>query len=162
MSYATVQRKDVHAGSVDERSSAINNKEKHAIHWIRKDLRLHDNPSLLEAVKGSDTLRIIYILDTKVDQNIGIGANLWRFLLQSLEDVDDSLRQLNSRLFVVRGQPADVFPRLFREWNTSLLTFEEDSEPFGREKDAAIRLLAQESGVQVAIRRSHTLYDPQL
>lgn len=162
MSYATVQRKDVHAGSVDGRSSAISDKEKHAIHWIRKDLRLHDNPSLLEAVKGSDTLRIIYVLDTKVDQNIGIGANLWRFLLQSLEDVDDSLRQLNSRLFVVRGQPADVFPRLFREWNTSLLTFEEDSEPFGREKDAAIRLLAQESGVQVAIRRSHTLYDPQL
>ena len=138
-------------------------KKKHAIHWVRKDLRLHDNPSLLEAVKGSDTLRIIYVLDTKVDQNIGIGANLWRFLLQCLEDVDDSLRRLNSRLFVVRGQPADVFPRLFREWNTSLLTFEEDSEPFGREKGCRqFRLLAKESGVQVAVRRSHTLYDPQL
>lgn len=137
-------------------------KAKHAIHWVRKDLRLHDNPSLLEAVKGSDTVRIIYVLDTKVDHATGIGLNLWRFLLQSLEDVDDSLRKLNSRLFVVRGQPADVFPRLFREWKTSFLTFEEDSEPFGREKDAAIRLLAQESGVEVAVGRSHTLYDPQL
>lgn len=137
-------------------------KEKHAIHWVRKDLRLHDNPSLLEAVKGSDTVRVIYVLDTKVDHATGIGLNLWRFLLQSLEDVDDSLRKLNSRLFVVRGQPADVFPRLFREWKTSILTFEEDSEPFGREKDAAIRMLAQESGVEVVVRRSHTLYDPQL
>lgn len=135
--------------------------ERHAIHWVRKDLRLHDNPSLLEAVKGSDTLRVIYVLDTKVEHCSGIGPNLWRFLLQSLEDVDDSLRKLNSRLFVVRGQPADVFPRLFREWKTSLLTFEEDSEPFGRERDAAIRMLAQESGVEVAVRRSHTLYDPQ-
>ena len=146
--------------SVDKRQAK--EKQKHAIHWVRKDLRLHDNPSLLEAVQGSDTLRVIYVLDTKVDRNTEIGLNLWRFLLQSLEDVDDSLRKLNSRLFVVRGQPTDVFPRLFREWKTSLLTFEEDSEPFGRERDAAIRLLARESGVEVAVRRSHTLYDPQL
>lgn len=39
---------------------------------------------------------------------------LCRFLLQSLEDLDTSLRKLNSRLFVVRGQPTDVFPRLFK------------------------------------------------
>ena len=154
--------KDTLPVATSSKNSAAKEKEKHAIHWVRKDLRLHDNPSLLEAVKESDTLRVIYVLDTKVDQNTGIGLNLWRFLLQSLEDVDDSLRKLNSRLFVVRGQPADVFPRLFREWKTSLLTFEEDSEPFGREKDAAIRMLAKESGVEVAVRRSHTLYDPQL
>ena len=39
---------------------------------------------------------------------------LTRFLLQSLEDLDSSLRKLNSRLFVIRGQPTDVFPRLFK------------------------------------------------
>lgn len=37
-----------------------------------------------------------------------------RFLLQCLEDLDASLRKLNSRLFVIRGQPANVFPRLFK------------------------------------------------
>lgn len=37
-----------------------------------------------------------------------------RFLLQCLEDLDASLRKLNSRLFVIRGQPTDVFPRLFK------------------------------------------------
>lgn len=48
-----------------------------------------------------------------------------RFLLQSLEDLDTSLRKLNSRLFVVRGQPADVFPRLFK---VSVQSPREDSE----------------------------------
>ena len=137
-------------------------RERHAIHWIRKGLRLHDNPSLLEGVKGSDSIRIIYILDTNVVRESRIGVNLWRFLLQALEDVDNSLRKLNSRLYVVRGQPTDVFPRLFREWNISLLTFEEDAEPFGREKDAAISMLARDSGVEVIVCRSHTLYDPQM
>ena len=46
-----------------------------------------------------------------------IGTHIvtgFRFLLQSLEDLDNSLRKLNSRLFVVRGQPANVLPDLFK------------------------------------------------
>lgn len=40
-----------------------------------------------------------------------------RFLLEALEDLDSSLKKLNSRLFVIRGQPTDVFPRLFKVCN---------------------------------------------
>lgn len=46
-----------------------------------------------------------------------------RFLLQCLEDLDANLRKLNSRLFVIRGQPADVFPRLFKVNATLQLLF---------------------------------------
>lgn len=80
-------------------------------------------------------------------------------MLQCLEDLDANLRKLNSRLFVIRGQPADVFPRLFKEWNITKLSIEYDSEPFGKERDAAIKKLATEAGVEVIIRISHTLYD---
>ncbi|XP_031408457.1 cryptochrome-1, partial [Meleagris gallopavo] len=81
------------------------------------------------------------------------------FLLQCLEDLDANLRKLNSRLFVIRGQPADVFPRLFKEWSIAKLSIEYDSEPFGKERDAAIKKLASEAGVEVIVRISHTLYD---
>ena len=46
--------------------------------------------------------------------NVDIFLNTSRFLLQCLEDLDNGLRKLNSRLFVVRGQPADVLPTLFK------------------------------------------------
>lgn len=128
-----------------------------------------------------------------------------RFLLQCLDDLDSSLRKLNSRLFVIRGQPANVFPQLFKvkfihwqftnhsyswepilelgnflkvknlveiffwalplcfsllqEWEISRLTFEYDSEPFGKERDAAIKKLAMEAGVEVIVKISHTLYN---
>jgi Deoxyribodipyrimidine photolyase len=39
---------------------------------------------------------------------------IFRFLLQCLEDLDINLRKLNSRLFVIRGQPADILPKLFK------------------------------------------------
>ncbi|TRY91923.1 hypothetical protein DNTS_029640 [Danionella cerebrum] len=130
-----------------------------AVHWFRKGLRLHDNPSLLEAIRNAHTLRCVYFLDPWFAGASSLGVNRWRFLLQSLEDLDSSLRKLNSRLFVIRGQPADIFPRLFKEWEVTRLTFEFDSEPFGKERDAAIRKLASEAGVEVIMKVSHTLYD---
>ena len=39
------------------------------------------------------------------------------------------------------------------------LTFEEDPEPYGKERDQAICSLAAELGVQVVVRPSHTLYN---
>ncbi|MCJ8743403.1 hypothetical protein PDJAM_G00093610 [Pangasius djambal] len=129
------------------------------VHWFRKGLRLHDNPSLRESVRGADTVRCVYILDPWFAGSSNVGINRWRFLLQCLEDLDASLRKLNSRLFVIRGQPTDVFPRLFKEWNITRLSYEYDSEPFGKERDAAIKKLASEAGVEVTVRISHTLYD---
>ncbi|XP_053416024.1 cryptochrome-2 [Nycticebus coucang] len=130
-----------------------------SVHWFRKGLRLHDNPALLAAVRGARCVRCVYILDPWFAASSSVGINRWRFLLQSLEDLDTSLRKLNSRLFVVRGQPAEVFPRLFKEWGVTRLTFEYDSEPFGKERDAAIMKMAKEAGVEVVTENSHTLYD---
>uniref|UniRef100_A0A8B9QBE5 Cryptochrome-1 n=1 Tax=Apteryx owenii TaxID=8824 RepID=A0A8B9QBE5_APTOW len=45
------------------------------------------------------------------------------------------------------------------EWNIAKLSIEYDSEPFGKERDAAIKKLASEAGVEVIVRISHTLYD---
>ncbi|KAJ7999486.1 hypothetical protein DPEC_G00194930 [Dallia pectoralis] len=140
-------------------TGSVSNMAKNSIHWFRKGLRLHDNPALLDAVRDSDTLRCVYFLDPWFAGSSNLGVNRWRFLLQCLEDLDASLQKLNSRLFVIRGQPANIFPRLFKDWNISRLTFECDSEPFGKERDAAIRKLAAEAGVEVVSRTSHTLYD---
>ncbi|CAI5665892.1 cryptochrome-2 isoform X1 [Oreochromis niloticus] len=130
-----------------------------SVHWFRKGLRLHDNPALQEALNGADAVRCVYILDPFFAGAANVGINRWRFLLEALEDLDSSLKKLNSRLFVVRGQPTDVFPRLFKEWNVTRLTFEYDPEPYGKERDGAIIKMAQEFGVETIVRNSHTLYN---
>ena len=68
------------------------------------------------------------------------------------------MRKLNSRLFVIRGQPADTLPKLFKEWGTTNLTFEEDPEPFGRVRDLNIMAMCKELGISVVSKSSHTLY----
>lgn len=103
------------------------------------------------------------LLDTHVEKKKIKTKNLTkfillRFLLQCLEDLDSNLRRLNSRLFVIRGQPADTLPKLFKEWGTTCLTFEEDPEPFGRVRDHNITEICKELSVEVITAVSHTLY----
>lgn len=130
------------------------------IHWFRKGLRLHDNPALLAALqstKGSHyELRPVFILDPWFTST---GPNRWRFLIQSLKDLDSSLKLLGSRLFVIKGKPAETFKELFKEWNVKKLTFEIDTEPYSKERDLLIKTLAEESSVEVITKVSHTLYD---
>jgi len=134
-------------------------RRKHSVHWFRKGLRLSDNPALLRGIRRCDTFRCIFILDPWFAGSSNVGTNKWRFLLQCLEDLDSSLRKLNSRLFVIRGQPADVLPTLFKEWGTTYFTFEEDPEPFGRVRDQNIVAMCKEMNIAVSHEHSHTLYN---
>ena len=51
-----------------------------SVHWFRKGLRLHDNPSLQEALNGADTVRCVYILDPWFAGSANFGVNRWRLV----------------------------------------------------------------------------------
>ncbi|XP_031635667.1 cryptochrome-1-like [Contarinia nasturtii] len=138
--------------------SKVVHKERHIIHWFRRGLRLHDNPALYEGLRNCTTFRCIFILDPWFADSSNVGINKWRFLLQCLEDLDQNLKKINSRLFVVRGQATNVLPELFKEWGTTCLTFEEDPEPFGKERDQKIIKICKDLDIEVIQVVSHTLY----
>ncbi|MED6257224.1 hypothetical protein ATANTOWER_015387, partial [Ataeniobius toweri] len=128
------------------------------IHWFRKGLRLHDNPALIAALKDCKELYPVFILDPYL-HNTQVGINRRRFLIGALKDLDCSLRKLNSRLFVLRGKPEDVFPKLFKEWNVTKLTYEYDTEPYSLNRDEKVTSLARKHVVKVIYKISHTLYN---
>lgn len=126
------------------------------IHWFRKGLRLHDNPALMAALRDCQKLYPLFIMDPDC---IYGGNNRKRFLLGALKDLDCSLRKLNSRLFVVRGKPEEVLPKLFQKWNVTKLTYEYETESYALSRDTKVTALAKEHGVQVLYKISHTLYN---
>ncbi|KAF0706551.1 hypothetical protein AaE_014053 [Aphanomyces astaci] len=74
-----------------------------ALHWFRKGLRLHDNPALHAAVDaGAKRIYPVYVLEPALEKR-DIGINRYTHLLETLVDLDASLRRENSRLFVVQG-----------------------------------------------------------
>ena len=130
-----------------------------AIHWFRKGLRLRDNPALLEACSSCSSVYPVFIIDPHFCKPDIVGINRYNFLLESLHDLDRSLRSLGSRLFVIRGKPEKTFPLLFRKWDVNLLTYEADTEPYSLLRDVKINELAASAGVTVSTHASHTLHD---
>ncbi|XP_054032214.1 cryptochrome-1-like [Dryobates pubescens] len=131
-----------------------------SIHLFRKGLRLHDHPALLAALQSSQLLYPLYILDQQFLSSVmHMGALRWHFLLQSLQDLQESLCQLGSCLLVVQGQYEAVLRELVQQWNISQVTLDAEVEPFYKEMEARIRCLGEELGFEVLSLVGHSLYD---
>nr|QDO16439.1 6-4 photolyase [Crypthecodinium cohnii]USW07793.1 6-4 photolyase [Crypthecodinium cohnii] len=133
--------------------------------WFRKCLRLHDNAALTKAAESSDSVIPFFILDPTFDRS-KIGVNRFHFLLESLRDLDEQLRErYNSRLLVFRGKPAEVLSELFEgsgEFRLGSLFYERDIEPYARARDAAVEDLAKKFKVPTMTFSGHTILDVDL
>lgn len=67
-----------------------------------------------------------------------------------------------SRLYVIRGTPKNEIPRIFKEWNVTLMTFESEIEPFSQRRDALVKIHADQFNVKLDEFQSHTVYNPHL
>ncbi|XP_050235165.1 (6-4)DNA photolyase [Mercurialis annua] len=137
--------------------------------WFRKGLRIHDNPALEHALKGSSFLYPVFVIDPhymKPDPTAfspgsnRAGVNRIRFLLESLVDLDLSLKKLGSRLIVLNGEPSQILIRCLKEWDVKKLCFEFDTDPYYQGLDVKVKEHASSIGIEVFSPVSHTLFNP--
>ena len=85
-----------------------------SLYWFTNDLRVSDNPLLLQAAQQSVELTCCYVVAplTQTEQRFQVVANEGgakeRFLLQSLSDVDASLQQRGQSLHIKAGKRFSV------------------------------------------------------
>ncbi|XP_050537923.1 cryptochrome-1 [Daktulosphaira vitifoliae] len=132
------------------------------IHWYRHGLRLHDNPALVEAAKKTNKLITLYIFDGKIEGDQQIGYNRMRFLLESLKDLDDNLKLRGGCLYILQGNPVDIFEKIKNEVGLNLISFEQDCEPIWKKRDDAVKRFSRENNIECIEKVSHTLWDPKL
>ncbi|VYS57495.1 unnamed protein product [Arabidopsis thaliana] len=137
--------------------------------WFRKGLRVHDNPALEYASKGSEFMYPVFVIDPHYMESdpsafspgsSRAGVNRIRFLLESLKDLDSSLKKLGSRLLVFKGEPGEVLVRCLQEWKVKRLCFEYDTDPYYQALDVKVKDYASSTGVEVFSPVSHTLFNP--
>ncbi|PQQ21282.1 (6-4)DNA photolyase [Prunus yedoensis var. nudiflora] len=137
--------------------------------WFRKGLRIHDNPALEYASKGSNFLYPVFVIDPhymKPDPEAfspgssKAGLNRIQFLLESLRDLDLNLKRLGSRLLVLKGEPSEVLIRCLKEWDVKNLCFEYDTEPYYQALDVKVKSYATTAGIEIYSPVSHTLFNP--
>lgn len=111
--------------------------------WFRRDLRLADNPALLDAC-AADAVLPLFVLDPALWDPAGVPRRA--YLAASLEALSGSIHQ---RLTLRRGDPVREVVRAAEEVGASRVHVSADFGPYGARRDRAVEQALQEKGVEL-------------
>jgi deoxyribodipyrimidine photo-lyase len=135
-------------------------KGKTHLHWFRNDLRLEDHFATTLSQK-SDFFLPIYIIDPRVYARHPLGfpktgARKMSFMLESLQDLQQQLHQLGSRLLVFTGYPEVILPSLSSKFENLMITA---TKEYTAEEKEIEKSLAQ-SGLNILYHHDLTMIHP--
>ena len=101
--------------------------------WFRRDLRIADHPALLEAIKNSDEIVPLFILDKSQIEEA--GAKLLAYMGQSLRALDESL---GNKLHIIEGDQVEILKDLIARYNVKEVHISDEYERYGAARDARV------------------------
>lgn len=110
-------------------------KDQIAIWWVRRDLRLADNPALTAALSSAEQIIPLFILDQKLLSSRYAGDKRTAFLFAGLQDLQNEIAQRGGRLMLRSGEPLEVIRQVLRESSAHQIFAERDISPYARNRD---------------------------
>lgn len=97
-----------------------------AIVWFRRDLRLHDNEALTDALKHADEVLPVFIFDPREWRGTlphtglpKMGGHRAKFVLESVLDLQKNLRKRGADLLIRIGKPEEELVELTQQTHAS-------------------------------------------
>lgn len=107
------------------------------IWWIRRDLRLENNPTLAAALEDSPLVIPLFILDEHLLKEPAHNRQL--FLMEALRELDRNLKNRGAALIIRSGKPLDVLRSIIDQIKAHAIFAEEDYSPYAIRRDAAVQ-----------------------
>ncbi|MBI5104581.1 MAG: deoxyribodipyrimidine photo-lyase [Solirubrobacterales bacterium] len=128
--------------------------------WFRRDLRLHDHPALVEALREHERVVPLFVLDDALLEGRYRSPTRVAFMLGCLRDLDAALRERGSRLVVRHGRPEHVVRDLARDLGAAAVHWTSDVSPYARRRDRRVTEALAEDGVVARPHGGGYLRDP--
>ena len=125
--------------------------------WLRRDLRLADNPALTAACAHGAPVIPVFILDDQA-QTLGAAAT-WRLGL-SLADLARRLKARGSRLVLRRGDALKELQTLAAQTGARAVHWSRLYDPDAVSRDNAVKAALGAKGIQTEDHNSHLLFEP--
>jgi deoxyribodipyrimidine photo-lyase len=132
--------------------------------WFRSDLRIDDNPALLEAANYCDELIGVYIFSQK-QWNLHHESNVKQdFLIQNLITLEKQLRKLHIPLIVLQTDTFKALPKDLQKFveNHQINSCYWNNE-FGvneNKRDDSVETLLSKNNIQISRYHDQVLYEP--
>lgn len=91
-------------------------KEHISVVWFKRDLRLHDNAVLHQALLEDRPVLLLYVFEPSLYQDPNYSQRHWNFIKQSLENLNHSLDAYQTRFLVVEAEVIQVLQTLQQFW----------------------------------------------
>jgi len=125
--------------------------------WLRRDMRLADNPALTWAASSGRPVIPVAILDPETD-TIG-AAPRWRWGL-SVAAMAEVLAGIGSRLVLRRGPALDVLRTLVAETGATAVVWGRLYDPAAVARDTAVKAALKGQGIEARSVNAHLLVEP--
>ncbi|SDF18653.1 deoxyribodipyrimidine photo-lyase [Dyadobacter soli] len=104
------------------------------IYWFRNDLRLKDNQALSAAAGSADEIIPIYVFDPRQFEKTKLGfrrtgALRARFLIESVAELRENIRQKGGDLLIRTGKPEEIVAKLAEDYNADYVYTSKEIAP---------------------------------
>ena len=120
-----------------------------AVMVFTRDLRVRDNPALAAAIDDGDQVVPLFVLDDAVLATAHGRPNRLGFLLESLVDLDASLRGLGGALVVRRGAWVDQVLAVAHQVGARTIHLADDVSSLARRRLDRLVVEAADAGIEV-------------
>jgi deoxyribodipyrimidine photo-lyase len=119
-----------------------------ALVWYRRDLRVHDHPALVCAVREFERVVPVFVLDDALLHGRFASGPRTRFMLGCVRALDDALGECGSGLVVRHGPPERELAGLAADAKAGAVFWTSDVAPYARTRDRRVTAALRAAGVQ--------------
>jgi len=135
-------------------------KDKIAIFWLRRDLRLEDNVGLYHATKSEFPVLPIFIFDaTILNQLEDKKDRRVDYIHQALSEINYQLKSHQSKLQTFYGKSIDVYRDLADKYDIQAVYCNRDYEPSAINRDTEIYNFFKEKNIPFKAYKDQVLFD---
>lgn len=123
-------------------------KTKVSFFWLRRDLRFEDNRGLSKALQSGNEVIPLFIFDEEILINLPREDARVTFIYQTLEKLNHRLKNFNSSLLVVKGNPIQIWKDLSNKYNIASVYTNKDYEPYAIKRDVKVKEILATKNIQ--------------
>ena len=121
--------------------------DKVSIFWFRRDLRLHDNVALFNALKSGEKVLPIFIFDTSILEKLPKNDARVSFIIKELKSMNEHLKSFDASIDIYHGKPIEVFESLIKKYPIANVFTNHDYEPYAIKRDQEIKELLSSKNI---------------
>jgi deoxyribodipyrimidine photo-lyase len=131
-----------------------------ALVLFTRDLRLRDQEALMAATRSAEVVVPAFVLDREILALTRSAPNRLAFLLESLRDLDSSLRERGGRLVLREGDVVEQAMKLVQECGLDSIHMSADYTPYALERHRRLLAACSEQRIELHLHPGVTLVAP--